>query len=173
MSKNSEMYINDSKGYESEAKESYRRILSIFTSTEGWSQEKLASLLGINSTTLRKYRREGSVSLYTTKRLSTLLNLNRDYFNGKQPVTKEVEIIIQKRLHEITGNPMGQPEMSEDKRLFQILRDKAANVNSYNEYNLTELEELKALLEKNNLMVTARAQIVRVVESGIIKDKEV
>lgn len=173
MSKDPEMYVNDSKGYESEAKESFSKILEIFGSTSGWSQERLAGILKINSTTLRKYRREGTVSLYTTKRLNDLLGLDRDYFNGKMPITKDVEERMREKLASLSNEDIiDQIEKSvETKDFILLLRTKVVNANSYDEYSLEELEELKCLFENNLLMVTGRMQIVRVVENNKVEEK--
>lgn len=177
MSKDSEMYINDSKGYESEAKESFTKILEIFASTAGWSQEKLAGILSINSTTLRKYRREGTVSLYTSKRLGELLKLERGYFNGKLVITEEVEGKIRRKLVDLINierksSTTEYPESpGETKDFISLLGSKLANADSYDEYSLEELEELKCLFENNLLMVTGRSQIIRVVESNRLGGK--
>lgn len=174
MSKHPEMYINDSKGQESEAKVTYAKILQIFASTDGWSQQKLANWLEISSTTLRKYRREGSVSLYSTKRLGNLLGLDRDYFNGRLPITEDVEMAIRQKLtdplvQETVGKVVSTSESVERKVLIPQLKENAVDADSYNHYSLTELEELKCLLEKNLVMVTARAQIVRVVKTSMVE----
>lgn len=174
MGKDSEMYYNDSKGYESEAKEAYAKILDLFATTDGWSQEKLANYLKINSTTLRKYRREGSVSLYTTKRLSNLLGIDRGYFNGRLTITDEIEMKIREKLSMLkyeeakSSNVAGyNDDIEKSKEFINILRIKVANANSYDYYSLEELDELKQLIENNLLMVTGRAQIIRVVKNNI------
>ena len=172
MSKSAEMYINDSKGCEDVVRISFQKILEIFASTPGWSQEKLADILKINSTTLRKYRREGSVSLYTTKRLSELLGLDQNYFNGKLPLTEDIEQAIRDKLTNLQAEEKSENESQSTKKnnvtneLISLLRNKIVNANSYDDYSLSELEELKSLFEKNLLMVSGKIQIVQVVENS-------
>lgn len=172
MKKSSEMYVNDSKGYENEAKETFAKLLEIFSTTPEWSQERLAGILGINATTLRKYRNEGTVSLYTSKRLSELLEMERDYFNGKKFLSEDIQEEIKRKLILLNKQQSAIRLRSENEKEFDTkkfidsLKRNVESANSYDEYSLEELEEIESLMKNNLLMVTGRIQIIRVVEGS-------
>lgn len=96
--------------------------------------------------------------------------------NGKLPIIEDIEISIGQKLtdlgaHETVCTVVSTFESVERKELVRQLKDNGANADFYNDYSLTELEELKWLFEKNLAMVTARDQIVRVVQTSFTGGK--
>lgn len=170
MNKHPDMYVNDSKGFEDKARANFNILLEIFSSTPNWSQQKLADLLRISSTTLRKYRREGSVSLYTTLRLSQLLQLDRSFFNGEKEITKEIEREIRNKLSQITTDDIDLnrcDSSAEDKGngLAELLKSNISNNKAFDCLDSADLEKIKDLLEKNLIVVNAKIQILDIVKS--------
>ena len=162
---------NDTLGREEAAKLTFDTLLKLFKENAG--QETIANLLGIESQSLRGYRRTGRVSLYSTMGLSKIFGIERDYFNGKKTLTQEIINKIQSVLRKIdeecklhSPEVITEEEVNQDlynKGLFaKMLLDKCSIVSSYEEYSLEEMEEIIGLLDKNLRIARAKAEILRI-----------